>query len=474
MTVSFQTRQCHHVNDDDDDFCYSHWPLHDACRHKNLQLVQHLVQNEHFNVHARDAFDATPLYHASQVGATEICIYLLQHGAVCDDRVYHVALTSPLQRFLKQQQQQPNDEYPPPNHHWKCAFDNEEHADCIVYLKNDVTPTVYVHACMLQVSCPKLAALIQPNKEKENYPFQLQLSHHDGIAMTLVLQYLYTGVLETSHTVTARACLDICREYGLNVLETNLCQALLHPTTTTTTTTGRFHCHIETMAWCRQHAQTLARRMSMPIMTSSEQLHNNTNMTYLHVQNTTFVVHTFRLTAESQFFNRALKQGHWRESLERSMDTSDLFCNHTRLLQYFIQWLYCNAILLEEEMDVNVMIFLLELSIVILCPRFTEYIVKQHLLPAVTPTNVLELLLLSKMYKLHDLRDKCVQVMSCHVKQLLLVEDTNECWSTLFQQDATLVAEISRALSKSTNMTMEEKKAVLDLLTQKVTSCGNE
>jgi ankyrin repeat protein len=63
----------------------SRWPLHYACRTGNLEHVKFLVDNYRYPVNEADAHDATPLYLAALTGHTEICQFLLERGATCDN-----------------------------------------------------------------------------------------------------------------------------------------------------------------------------------------------------------------------------------------------------------------------------------------------------------------------------------------------------------------------------------------------------
>jgi len=187
-------------------FGCNRFPLHHACRIQSFQQVEYLVKVLKYNVNTVDDFDASPLYLAALVGSMEICKFLLQNGATCSSshdaaRVFYVALTPQLQSMLRE---------------WsvtaatrnvflenmRSSFHNV-HVDCVVHV--GVEQVHHVHACMLQATCRKLFALIQPNDDDDDIVFQLHFpNEYKSDAVKLVLEYLYTGILETRDLQMAR------------------------------------------------------------------------------------------------------------------------------------------------------------------------------------------------------------------------------------------------------------------------------
>ena len=490
--------------------CNDRWPLHYACRIGSLRQVQYLVEVLKYDVHSADDFDTTPLYLAALIGSTEICRYLLEQGAAkCaghDDmaRVFYVALTPELRTTLRE---------------WSVSaalrnpfleslsreFNHAQHADCIVQLPHDDNDdddneqVVHCHAIMLQATCPKLAALITPNEDNNdnNVPFQLQFPHHDynnnnsssNDAIKLLLQYLYTGVLETQNVQTALACQNLSRKYGLTVLEQELDKALLNRYSSSKHQKSSFRCHVSDMDTLQSNMRQLARWVSTPTTTTTTASNNENeesssqrlpacNDVTLQCHNETFALHQFRLCRESEYVSRALS-GNFKESVESYLDLTELLHGNSQVLRLAIQWLYCNAFL-DDNKDVNTMVQVLEFAFCILCPRLATYTTQHHLIPVTNRDNVLDMMHLARVYGLKQLEDKCVQVIGDNLEQLVLqhedeivhvLQDEAACirqGGNVRAADVPLAAEIRRSIQRNEHLSAEKKNATLVLLEQVV------
>lgn len=202
-------------------------------------------------INEADDHNATPLYHAALIGNTEICLFLLQRGAICTEhdsaRVFYVALTPSLRSILREwslsaasidpylQSLQQNftvmeqDQTNTTGGSMVALPAVFESKDCIINIWNtnensDQLPkTIYrslaVHRVMLKYRCPfvldQQEAVLDGDIERQ----VVHLNGYDKVHCDVLLhfiEYIYTGKIEIMTLEMAFISLQIAKQWNLN------------------------------------------------------------------------------------------------------------------------------------------------------------------------------------------------------------------------------------------------------------------
>jgi hypothetical protein len=483
------------------------WPLHYACRTGNLEHVKYLVNVQKVPIDEQDTHDATPLYLAALTGRNDICQLLLESGAKCDPdsggdaaRVFYVALTPELRKLLREWSLSAASRDPFLDMLRRTFNEPTQQADTIFRYggrgrESGQQESIYLHRILLMTRCPKLADHIVRTENGETiYELRLPATHNDDDSVTKkLLEYLYTGVLETRDVETAMAAQELARAFGLTVLQQRLHGALERYQNSNTDRTekegsykeslDRFRCDMSDMAFVRADMVKLAKRVSTPHheVENIEGLNDlvEGSDTTVRCDDCTWSLHSFLLCGQSEYFRCALTGG-FREAEESFLDLTHLLPS-PEAVRLAIQWLYCDQFLLEEEEEepnIQVAVWLLELGTAILCPRLVSYTTNTVLIPAVDVENVFDMLELSRDHNLDKLEDTCVKVMAANLEtvayqaefQSLLHREASEIVQSGDVQvtDIPIAAEMKSAISKQEHLSRKERRTRLELLQQLV------
>ncbi|KAL7573712.1 hypothetical protein ACA910_007752 [Epithemia clementina (nom. ined.)] len=477
------------------------WPLHYACRVGNLENVQYLVDHLHCSIDEADAHDATPLYLAALTGQVEICRFLLERGAKCNEndgdaaRVFYVALTPELRRLLRE---------------WSLtaasrdafldsirkSFNDATYADVSVALhsrKSLKRRLVYLHRILLHARCPRLADMATSAEQQEHksdscfsgentikYHINLNDRYHDDVAIH-VLNYLYTGAFDLTKGIDfALESRQMASELNIDRLVDSIDSAVIHTINSSKDATqsnqhrksdDRIE-NIDHSNELRNDMKQLASWVSTPYSEFESLSDLNLLLDYTDVTieclESSWSVNRFRLCEQSEYFQRGFLGG-FREAHESTFNVSHLLPS-PEAWKYTIQWMYADQFVQEHDafestsddepsVSLATAVEILEVGFAILCPRLSAYVTNTVLIPAVDTENVFEMISLARMYdKLDRLEDKCVEVIGIHFEEL---KDSTALRSLLATEAAGIVqggdirvmdvpicAEICRAIAK--------------------------
>jgi ankyrin repeat/BTB/POZ domain-containing protein 1 len=444
----------------------------------------------------QDAHDATPLYLAALTGRSEICKFLLQSGAKCDPdsggdaaRVFYVALTPQLRKLLREWSLSAASRDPFLDMLRK-TYNDRKHADTVVVLNDG--KSIYLHRLLLKARCPRLASLIVDvsNNDEHDGLDELRLpEEHRVPVMADLLFYLYTGEIETRDVETALIALQMAKEYELQTLYQRLESSLERYIKGNNNSKSRgedlyrdikgFRCDMSDLSLVRQDMAQLAALVSTP--------HNDIENidilnhlveesdTTVKCEDRTWSLHAFMLCGQSEYFKCALEGG-FREAQESFVDLTHLLpCSEA--FQLGIQWLYSDRFL-EDEVPLEVAVWLLELGSAILCPRLMAYTTNVALIPGVDEDNVFDMLELSKIHGLEKLEDRCVEVIAYNLRSLakrpelrdVIIEEASQIiqGGDIQVTDVPIAAEMKSAINKHEGLSHTERVEMLQLIQQVV------
>ncbi|XP_076469134.1 ankyrin repeat and BTB/POZ domain-containing protein 1-like [Babylonia areolata] len=193
-----------------------------SCKTGDIQKLRSLVEEKEVDINVRDKWDSTPLYYACLCGHRQIVQYLLEHGAKCEantfdgERCVYGALTDDIRNLLRSYKAISNrlmrrdgfDEF------LRKLLDSGEHADVEFLVHGE---KFLAHRCILSVRCPFFGELFRTKWQGRR---SIELKHTLMVpwAFQSILQYLYTGRLET-HMDFVDDCLRLARQCQLPTLE---------------------------------------------------------------------------------------------------------------------------------------------------------------------------------------------------------------------------------------------------------------
>ena len=474
------------------------WPLHYACRVGNFEDVQYLVDELHCPIDEGDSHDATPLYLAALTGRDEICRFLLERGAKCNEndgdvaRVFYVALTPELRRLLREWSltAASRDPY---LESLRKGFNDPTHADVIVTLSSSksMNRPIFLHRIIVHTRCPSLAKIIveSPNNsctgvvtnkdETSAIKFHIHLDgRYDDAVVIQVLNYLYTGVMDLSKRLdSALEIRQVAVDFGLCQLVGSI-DATIEQSNFSREQDASFDKkgttldNIDHSEILRDDMKRLARWVSTPFsefqsLTELNLLLSHTDIT-LKCLESTWSVNRFRICDQSEYFRKGF-MGDFREAQEATFDVSHLLPS-PQAWRHVLEWMYADEFLTEDDLNdsdndeevqipLDMAVEILELSFAILCPRLSSYVANTILAPAVDRHNVFDILSLARFYeKLDRLEDKCVDVIGRDFEELkhdaalrvLLAEEAAKILQggDIRVMDVPICAEISRAIVK--------------------------
>ena len=491
----------------EEEFGCTEWPLHYACRTGNLPNVQYLVEQAKYSVNQQDRNDCTPLYLAALTGRNEICQFLLKSGAKCDPnsggdaaRVFYVALTPELRNLLREWNLTAASRDPFLDL-IRSSLNDATHADCYVTISDDDMPPtqVYLHRIVLLFRCPRFLDYMdddsssqskqESNEEKScKLEIRLPIKHAScGRAMNCLLEYLYTGILETREYSTSLIVHDMARYYRLASLEGSLQKRLEKMAAKYSfdqdnkVKDSSMRCRVALVHILQNDLKRLARMVSTPLEDpysplyelrgkwTAEQVLEWSNGTLLCYPST-FCVHSFVICRQSDYFASAL-QGNFREAQEATLDLS-MMAPNAHVVKLALEWMYSDAFL-TSPIHVETAIQLLELGSAWLCPRLCAHVAQVVLVPNTQFVNVFEMHELAKLYQIEKLEDACVLVMAQNLQQIAETTHARNAFKSLIQREALdirqggdlsvtdvpVVAEITSALRS-----MNQANSQMDLL----------
>lgn len=451
------------------DFGCDTWPLHYACRIGNLDHATYLIDVMQADVNEPDAFDNTPLYLAALTGHDEICRLLLERGARCDPdsggdaaRVFYVALTPELRRLLREWSLSAAARDPFLDG-LKASFNNSTYTDIELELPDG--SRVYLHSVLLRLRCPKLLPQVMADGPP---PLCHRIeSKHSSKELMFILEYLYTGVYETTDVEQALLVREAATDLGLDSLAAGIAESLEE--------TGKFRVTLSHTDQLRSDMRRLARRVAKPHAEYDSLSALATTIASsdaaIICEDATWSLHLFRLS-QSEYLERAFSGGFLEASLAR-LDVSSMVGEAAMRLA--IEWMYCDEFLSEVSLEAAVEV--LELGYSILCPRLSQHVVTCHLVPAVDPENVVDLLEVARGYDLERLEIQCATVIGEHLQHFVADGSLHRILrgeANRFVQagdetvaDIPFAAEIRRALRQQTNET-ESRLVILQSVVDKV------
>jgi len=192
--------------------------LFQSCRRGDLGRVKYLVEQKEVELNVRDKWDSTPLYYACLCGHLEIVQYLLTNGARCEantfdgERCLYGALSTEIRNALR---------------NYKVVTSRSLRRDCYEeFLRrlfesgeySDLTFMVHgeefkVHSCILSARSEYFHEMLL-NKWKGRPVVNISHPMVRPTAFRAVLQYIYTGSLET-HIDQVQDCIILCRQCQL-------------------------------------------------------------------------------------------------------------------------------------------------------------------------------------------------------------------------------------------------------------------
>ncbi|XP_035676071.1 ankyrin repeat and BTB/POZ domain-containing protein 1-like [Branchiostoma floridae] len=192
-----------------------------ACRKGDLSRVKHLVEQKEVDLNVRDRWDSTPLYYACLCGHEDLVEYLLDKGARCEantfdgERCLYGALNDRIRNMLKNYKQVTSQTLRRDNY--------DEFLRKLLELGNyeDVEFEVHdevftAHKCILSARSGYFAEMLQ-TKWKNKAHVQIKHSLVNPSAFRSVLQYLYTGRLDTD-VYNVEDCIRLAKQCRLGKL----------------------------------------------------------------------------------------------------------------------------------------------------------------------------------------------------------------------------------------------------------------
>ncbi|KAK7486757.1 hypothetical protein BaRGS_00022041 [Batillaria attramentaria] len=192
-----------------------------GCMTGDIQKIRHLVEEKEVEVNVRDKWDSTPLYYACLCGHRQVVQYLLEHGAKCEantfdgERCLYGALTDDIRNLLRSYKAVSSrlmrrdlfEEF------LRKLMDSGLHADVVFDVHGEKFPA---HRCILSARCSHFAELFR-TKWQGRYNIELRHKLMIPWAFQSILQYLYTGRLETPLDFV-EDCILVARHCQLNYL----------------------------------------------------------------------------------------------------------------------------------------------------------------------------------------------------------------------------------------------------------------
>ncbi|KAK7102749.1 ankyrin repeat and BTB/POZ domain-containing protein 1-like [Littorina saxatilis] len=195
--------------------------LFHSCKTGDIQKVRSLVEDRDVDVNVRDKWDSIPLYYACLCGHRQVVQYLLEHGAKCEantfdgERCVYGALTDDIRNLLRSYKAISNrlmrrDQF---DEFLRKLLDSGAHADVVFDVHGE---KFAAHRCILSARCPYFAELFH-SKWQGRHTIDLRHKLMVPWAFQSILQYLYTGRLET-HLDFVEDCVRLARQCQLESL----------------------------------------------------------------------------------------------------------------------------------------------------------------------------------------------------------------------------------------------------------------
>ncbi|PVD25039.1 hypothetical protein C0Q70_15536 [Pomacea canaliculata] len=189
-----------------------------CCKTGDIQKLRYLVEEREVDINVRDKWDSTPLYYACLCGHRYVVQFLLEHGAKCEantfdgERCLYGALTDDIRNTLHSYKAissrlMRRDQY---EEFLRRLLESGLHSDVAFDVHGEKIPA---HRCILGARVPYFAELFCT---KWNGRHLIELKHRlvRPWAFQSVIQYLYTGRMETSLEF-AEDCIRVARQCQL-------------------------------------------------------------------------------------------------------------------------------------------------------------------------------------------------------------------------------------------------------------------
>ncbi|XP_076362271.1 ankyrin repeat and BTB/POZ domain-containing protein 1-like [Tachypleus tridentatus] len=172
-----------------------------SCRKGDLNQIKYLVEQKDVELNTRDKWDSTPLYYACLCGHLEVVKYLLENGARCEtntfdgERCLYGALNTEIRNILKNYKVvtkylMRRDSY---YEFLRRCLEDGDYYDVTFVVHQE---TFCAHRCILSVRCEYFNDMFR-SKWKNRKSIFITHPMVKSSAFRAVLQYLYTGRLET-------------------------------------------------------------------------------------------------------------------------------------------------------------------------------------------------------------------------------------------------------------------------------------
>ncbi|XP_027206327.2 ankyrin repeat and BTB/POZ domain-containing protein 1-like isoform X1 [Dermatophagoides pteronyssinus] len=185
-----------------------------ACKLGDFQTLKTLIETKDVDVNFRDKFDSTPLYYACLCGHMEVVRFLLEHGAKCDvktfdgERCVYGALTDDIRKLLLKEYNVINKKIIRRNDYdefLRKLLNDTKYTDIIFKIHNN-RYQFRAHRCILMIRSKYFYKKFL-GKWKDKHIIQINNKQVNPDAFKILLQYLYTGIVEFSFRIRD----DVCR-----------------------------------------------------------------------------------------------------------------------------------------------------------------------------------------------------------------------------------------------------------------------
>jgi BTB/POZ domain len=379
---------------------------------------------------------------------------------------------------------------------------------------------IYIHKIMLRYRCPTMVHMIF-GLEENNLTVQNQrLTHTDAAldemmtphrivlqdlhqldAMKLILEYLYTGIINITSYEMAVVVQEFAKKYDIPSLLHDVTKHIdRHVRNRNDTNTHANKTKNETNDNVMNH-QNLWHSSSLSFKCQISNIDALTNdlcemarcvatthsefVSYLYLQDVlqcsditiqwtgdyTWSLHRFRLCPQSDYFKAAFHGG-FQETKNSLLDLSHMV-SYPETIRLTIQYMYCNT-LLDPPSTIPVAIEILQFGSFLMCPPLSIHVANHFLVAVIDEMNVWDFLNLARLYQLDRFEECCVDYVGCNflsfsqnpkLRSIL----SEEMSSTIQGGDVTIVdipiaTEIKRAIHKASSLTVDQKRISLTTL----------